>query len=69
MADNLQSGMAQPILLGGYQIVLEALDPDTGAAVSGVTVSDVVITGKRELAGDDLFIEILPARLIPGPGA
>ena len=45
MADNLQSGMAQPELLAGMQVVLEALDPTSGAPVAGVVISDVVISG------------------------
>lgn len=33
----------QHVLTGGYQIVVTALDPDTGAVVSGVTVSNVTM--------------------------
>lgn len=45
MPDNLMSGMGQPQLLPGYMVKLEALDPDTGAAVTGVTLSNIAITG------------------------
>ena len=45
MADNLIGPMAQMPLRPGMRIVLEALDPDTGAAISGVVISDVVISG------------------------
>jgi hypothetical protein len=48
---------------------LEALDPDTGVAVAGVTISDVVISGEAIADGSALFIETGPPRLIPGPSS
>jgi hypothetical protein len=56
-------------LEGGSYLRLEAIDPTTGAAVTGVTVSDVAVYGRVLLDGEAQFIEVLPARLIPGPGA
>lgn len=69
MADNLQAPLARVPLPPGTRIVLEAIDPATGAAVAGVVISDVVITGRPLVTGDTAFIEVGPARLIPGPGA
>lgn len=40
---------------GGMEIRLEAIDATTGAAVSGVTVSDVAIYGRSlDESGDEL---------------
>lgn len=50
MPDNLVGPLAQTPLRSGMQIVLEALHPDTGAAVGGVIISDVVISGIPEEA-------------------
>lgn len=35
--------MAEATLIGGMSIVLEAIDPTTGAAVSGVVLTNVAI--------------------------
>jgi hypothetical protein len=39
------STMAQPLLVYGYRIVFEAIDPATGATVSGVTITDPNLSG------------------------
>lgn len=46
MADNRMAPLVPLELLPGARIVLEALDPFTGASVSGVTISNVVISGE-----------------------
>jgi hypothetical protein len=51
MADNVLSGMSQPILIPGMTVTLEALDPTTGAVNTAVVISDVVISGDH--AGGD----------------
>lgn len=53
MPDNLMAPLARTPLTAGCRIVMEAVDPTTGAAVSGVTVSQVVISGVPFNAGDD----------------
>lgn len=68
MPDNLQSGMAQPELIGGMMIVLEALDPVTGDNVPDVVISDVVISG---IPLEDTVLELGqsgPFMFVPGPG-
>jgi hypothetical protein len=67
MADNLQGGLVVTPLKSGMVVRLEALHPDTGAAVAGVTISDVVISGEAITDATTLFIETGPPRLIPGP--
>jgi hypothetical protein len=54
---------------GGMYLRLEAINPSTGAAVAGVTVSNVAVYGRVIEASETLFIETGPPRLIPGPGA
>jgi len=43
--------MAEVTLGPGYQIVFEAIDPTTGAPVSGVVVSEIAI-GAEDMSGD-----------------
>jgi len=40
------------ILTGGYTVRVTALDPDTGAVVSGVDVSNVTIQVEQYAGGD-----------------
>jgi hypothetical protein len=70
VAAPLQSSMPQFTQLGNNaKVVLEALDPTTGAAVTGVVFSNVDIyadvsdapTGSQNVAG--------PFMLVPGPQA
>ena len=67
MADNVVGPMAVIRLTAGMVVTLEALHPDTGATVPGVTISDVVISGESLTDTGTLFIETGPPRLIPGP--
>ena len=53
---------------GGYILRFEAVDPSTGAAVSGVNVSAVAI-GASDLAGTAGTLSAGPFMLVPGPGA
>lgn len=73
MADNLIAPLAQTPLIGGMRVVLESLDPDTGAAVTGVDISQVTISGVPlaigSAGGGDQFIETGQPILIPGAGA
>lgn len=68
MADNLQSGMAQPELVPNMVIVLEALDPTTGANNTAVVISDVVISGLPSDGGDADAIKPLPPLFVSGVG-
>jgi hypothetical protein len=62
MPDTLELG-------GGYTIRLAALDPTTGNAVTGVTVSQLVIA--LAALGDTVIgsLEVGPFMLVPGPEA
>jgi hypothetical protein len=42
---QLQAGLPASVLVGGSVLSFEAIDPTTGAAVSGVTVSGVAVYG------------------------
>ena len=55
-------------LPGGYTFRFDAVDPTTGATVSGVKVSAVAI-GAADLAGALAAIVTGPFMLVPGPGA
>ena len=56
-------------LAGGSYLRLEAIDPTTGAAVTGVTVSDVAVYGTPIESGNETLVDVLAPRLIPGPAA
>lgn len=65
MADaELQTGVPPLSLVGGTVLTFEARDPATGALVSGVTVSSVVIYGDGE--GGSFVDAALPLYLLPG---
>ena len=68
MAGPQVGGFTESELEPGMQIVLEAIDPTTGLAVSGVTVSAIGIlaTGDAPSTGTGDFG---PFMLVPGPGA
>lgn len=45
MAHKINGGLPElPDVGGGWQIIFAAVDPTTGAAVAGVTISGAVIT-------------------------
>lgn len=71
MSEPLDIGMPPSLdLQTGYTVRVTALDPTTGAVVSGVKVSTVVLTASQESVGlgsgggppGDWL-------LVPGPGA
>lgn len=53
-------------LSGGYTVRVTAIDPTSGAVVSGVNVSDVTLQ-VEQIAGGDLASG--PFMLVPGPSA
>ena len=55
-------------LPGGYTFRFDAVDPVTGATVSGVLVSAVAV-GAADLAGNAQGLDFGPFMLVPGPGA
>lgn len=52
MPDNRMGPLATLLLPPGAKIVLEALDPVTGANLSSVVISEVVISGEKPAAGE-----------------
>ena len=67
--DQLISTMATPLLVFGYTIMYEAIDPATGAAVSGVKITNPNLTGIN-LSGDTSNTpQAGPFLLVPGPNA
>lgn len=54
-------------LTAGMVVRFEAIDPDTGAPVAGVTVSVAVIYGV-DLNADDEAQQLGPFVYVPGPG-
>ncbi len=69
MPDNVQSGMSQPVLVPGMQIVLEALDPTTGDVITDVYISQVVISGDPVDVDDAGDTKSGPFMLVPGTPA
>lgn len=68
MAPNVIGGLPLDLDLdAGWTIRLNALDPSTGVAVTGVKVSNFAIL-VRNLAGtDDADLAFGPFLLVPGP--
>lgn len=71
MAQALTASMPQFTQLGyNTTVVLEAIDPTTGAAVSGVVVSNVDIWADVEDSGaGGGGFTVGPYMLVPGPNA
>jgi len=67
-APPLESSFPQADLEPGMQVVFEAIDPTTGAAVTGVTVSAIgmLVSGQGANVGEGTFG---PFMLVPGPKA
>jgi hypothetical protein len=64
---QLISTMATPLIVGNATVVFEAIDPATGAAVSGVEITDPVLSGVN-LSGVDTDTQGLgDFQLVPGP--
>lgn len=65
--DQLMAPLPQIDLQPGMKVVLEAIDPTTGLAVAGVTVSKVAVYGTTTTTGPDLGLGSGPFMLVPGP--
>lgn len=69
MARKIKSSMQpDPDLWGGCIIRVTAVDPTTGAVVSGVNVSNVTLQ-VVQLAGAEAALTPAGWQLVPGPGA
>lgn len=66
---ELISNLADVPLTGGMQVAFEAIDPTSGAAVTGVKVSAVAIYGETDnVSAADSGTDVLsPFMLLPGP--
>ena len=68
MPEALKASMPQLMdLADGYVVQWAAIDPTTGADVTGVIVQNVSIFGT--LLGGDAAGPLGPFMLVPGPGA
>lgn len=56
-------------LVGSYTVRLVAIDPTTGAVVTGVTISDLVMMVNTLGATQPGDLEVGPFMLVPGPEA
>jgi hypothetical protein len=62
---ELLSTMAEVTLGPSYKVIFEAIDPTSGAAVTGVVVSNIAIaaedlTGRAAAGSGDVFPLLLP---------
>lgn len=71
MSLPVQTAMPDNIVVSGnYTIKWRAIDPTTGADVSGVKISRASVLATDQLAGSGTADEPLgPAQLLLGPGA
>lgn len=66
----LEAPMPEDLDLGaGYTLRVTALDQATGAQVSGVNVTNVIVTGTSMVAGDGSGLVTGDWFLVPGPNA
>jgi hypothetical protein len=66
---QLKAGMPAMTLDAGCTITVEAIDPASGATVTGVTVSQVAIYGTNDDAGPPLELTPVPPLLVLDLGA
>lgn len=68
MAQKLTAGLPQDLdLAEAYTIRFAAIDPTTGAAVAGVTVTNAQIVADNIGATPPDELEVGPWLLVPGP--
>lgn len=65
---TLSAPMPTLRLVAGMKLRLEAIDPTTGLAVTGVKATEWVIFGERDAGGGDLTIPAALPLLTYGPG-
>lgn len=58
---TLMAPVGELPLLSGTRLVLEAISPTTGAAITGATVSQVVIYGSQPSISDLVLDDSLPS--------
>lgn len=68
MAQKIDVALPEDIVIGdGWQVVWDAVDPTTGASVSGVTVTNTNVTSPG--TGESVVeFELGPYMLTLGPG-
>ena len=66
-SDTLMAPLPSVVLPPGAQITFEAIDPTTGSAVTGVTVSNIAILGVDLSSSDQAALKAGPFMLVPGP--
>jgi hypothetical protein len=72
MAQKLNVNMPEDVVIGdGWTVEWDAVDPTTGASVSGVVISQANVTAADESLGlgTGTAGPVGPYMLVPGPGA
>lgn len=70
MAQKLSAAIPDAMDLDqSWQIVFAAVDPTTGAAVSGVTISNIGFLVDQLTPGGPIALQSGPFMLVPGPAA
>lgn len=70
MAKPAQAPFPQEVVIGpNWQVVFDAIDPVTGASVSGVTVSNANLTATNAKTGKSETLTGGPYMLVGGPNA
>ena len=70
MAKPQQSPLPQELQIGpAWRVVLGAINPATGAPVTGVVVSNANLTCTNEATGATVELNVGPYMLVPGAEA
>lgn len=70
MAQKLDVALPEDVIIGdGWSVEWDAVDPVTGASVSGVVVTDANITAAGDGSSGGVPFTSGPFMLVPGPGA
>lgn len=72
MAQKIDVALPEDVVIGdGWTLEWDAVDPSTGASVSGVTISDANVTAAEGFGGGGTTDGgiVGPYMLVPGPGA
>jgi len=70
VAQKIDVALPEDIVIGdGWTVEWDAVDPNTGASVSGVIISDANVTAADLSVGASGSFDSGPFMLVPGPGA
>jgi hypothetical protein len=70
VAQKIDVPFPEDVLIGdGWTIEWDAVDPTTGASVSGVIVKEANVTAGDASDGTVTTVQVGPFMLVPGPSA